>query len=365
MNANNIISVIILANEFSDDHILWEKACQKFATSIKYKTVNLTKNNWLEAIKNEEVDCFLAKPGGINDHFKQLYDERLQILVNELGYKVFPSLNEVLIYENKRYLSFWLNANNIPHPRTDVFYSKDEALDFLQSTQYPIVAKLNIGASGNGVNILKTKQDAENYLNKIFGKGITARTGPRLDRGGLLKRALYMLMHFEELKNKLKLYKTIASNPQKGFCIFQEFIPHQFEWRVVRIGDSFFAHKKMVKGEKASGSLVKGYENPPLSLLDFVCDITDKHKFFSQAVDVFETAKDCYLVNEMQCIFGQSDPYQMLVNGKPGRYLYTNGQWMFEEGMFNTNESYDLRVEAVIQHLRLNQIAELNNDNVE
>lgn len=346
-----MLKLLILSNELPNDEHFWVKACNNHASTVSYRVVDLTKNTWLEEIQKEPVDCLLAKPGGVTDAFKNLYDERLQILVNELGYMVYPSLNEVLFYENKRYLSFWLSVNNIQHPATSVFYNKKEALDFINITKYPFVAKLNIGASGNGVNIIKTKDQAKGYVNKIFRKGITARTGPRMNRGGILKRAFYMILHPNELKTKLKLYKTISTNPQKGFCIFQEFIPHDYEWRVVCIGESYFAHKKVVKGEKASGSLIKGYENPPLSLLDFVRNIIVKHNFQSQAVDIFEIQKDTYLVNEMQCIFGQSDPYQMIVNGKPGRYLYIDNSWVFEEGMFNTNESYDLRIQTVINKL--------------
>lgn len=47
----------------------------------------------------------------------------------------------------------------------------------------------------------------------------------------------------------------------------------------------------------------------------------DKFNFTSQAIDVFETG-DQLLINEMQCIFGQSDPYQMLIDGEPGRYTF-------------------------------------------
>jgi glutathione synthase/RimK-type ligase-like ATP-grasp enzyme len=344
--------LLILANEQPNDHNLWIKACENQLSVVSYRVVDLTKDSWLEQIKKEPADYLLAKPGGVTDSFKKLYDERLQILVNELGYKVYPSLNEVLIYENKRYLSFWLSANGIAHPETNVFYFKKEALNFVKSSKFPFVAKLNIGASGNGVSIIKTINQAENYINKVFTKGLTARTGPRLDREGLLKRALFMISHPGVLGSRLSLYKSVFNNPQRDFCIFQEYIQHSFEWRVVRIGDSFFAHKKVIKNDKASGSLIKEYVNPPVSLLDFVMDITEKHSFRSLAIDIFETGKDTYLVNEMQCIFGQSDPYQMLVDGKPGRYVKITGNWIFEEGAFNTNESYDLRVNEVISQLK-------------
>jgi hypothetical protein len=37
------------------------------------------------------------------------------------------------------------------------------------------------------------------------------------------------------------------------------------------------------------------------------------------------------------------------VDGKPGRYIFQDGQWVFEEGMFNSNESYDLRLEVALK----------------
>ncbi|NLJ42868.1 MAG: hypothetical protein GX431_04355, partial [Bacteroidales bacterium] len=114
-----------------------------------------------------------------------------------------------------------------------------------------------------------------------------------------------------------------------------------------RIGDSFFAHKKLKKGEKASGALLKVYDNPPLALLDFVKEITDRHGFYSQAIDIFESERG-YLVNEMQCIFGQSDPYQMLVDEKFGRYFFNENNWVFEKGDFAKNECYNLRLEFVL-----------------
>ncbi|HQG56969.1 MAG TPA: hypothetical protein PK496_08180, partial [Bacteroidales bacterium] len=66
-----------------------------------------------------------------------------------------------------------------------------------------------------------------------------------------------------------------------------------------------------------------------------------------QAVDIFETPSG-FLINEMQCIFGQSDPYQMMVGGIPGRYVFENGAWKFEAGDFARNQCYNLRVEWVI-----------------
>lgn len=345
------INFVILKNELTHDHDIWVKACENFPKIVNYDVVDLTKNDWLERIQNKPVDCLLTKPGGVNSSFKQLYDERIYILERVLGYNVYPTAEEVFVYENKRFLSAWLKANQIPHPQTYVFYTENDACEAIVNMNFPIVAKTNIGASGSGVQIIKNSKQATKYIKDVFsGKGAKQRTGPNLKKGGLFKRGLHYVIHPSDIKNKLNIYKLRSRSLQKDFIIFQKYVPHQFEWRVVRIGDSFFAHKKLIKGGMASGSLLKGYDKPPLALLDFVKQITDKHKFYSQAIDVFES-KEGYLVNEMQCIFGQSDPYQMLVDGIPGRYRNINNKWIFEPGDFNQLESFKLRVEYIIETL--------------
>lgn len=348
---NKKYKLAILTNERPDDFKLWETACKNKADQIEFQVIDLTSDNWFEQFESQDVDYLLTKPSCQTNPFKQLYDERLTVLINELNLKAFPTLEEVLIYENKRYFSFWLKANKVPHPATEVFYDQKAAIAFLSRSEFPLVAKLNIGASGHGIEVLRDKSEAEKYINQIFTSGSTSKTGPNISKGKLLNRLFNKLMNPRQLMNRLKVYSAIAADVQKGYVIFQEYIPHEFEWRVVRIGDSFFAHKKLVKKDKASGSLLKGYENPPLDLLDFVKRITDKFNFYSQAVDIFKTEDNQYLVNEMQCIFGQSDPYQMLVDGKAGRFVHDENKWIFEEGDFCTNQCYDLRLDYVIEKL--------------
>ncbi len=352
MKDQNKFKLAILRNEDNLDYKRWEQACLKYSDEISYKVIDITLNSWLDEVQRYDPDYLLAKPGGRTSLFRQLYEERLEILVNELGYNAYPSLAEVKIYESKRYVGYWLKANKIVSPQTDIFYFEKEALEFAKKTNYPVVGKTNIGASGNGVEILKNYSEAQEYIKRAFTIGLTSKTGPKLGKGKLFKRAWRKLTHPQELKARLDTYKAISSDSQKNFVIFQQFVPHDFEWRAVRIGDSFFAHKKLKLGEKASGSLLKGYENPPLKLFNFVKELTDRFNFHSQAVDIFEDPDGNYYVNEMQCIFGQSDPYQMLVNEKPGRYQYINEKWVFEEGDFNTNESFDLRLEYVIEQLK-------------
>jgi len=353
MKIKKEIKLAVLKNEDPFDHLKWIDACEDYPKNIDYEVFDLTVEAWLEEINAYSPDLLLLKPSGKTSLYRSLYQERLEILVTILKYKSLPSLEEVRIYENKRYFAYWAEANQLPHPKTHVYYHQSEALKAVTSMIFPLVGKMNIGASGKGVQVLHTKDQVKKYIKRAFSVGLVSSTGPKLRQGKLIQRAWQKFTHPKELINRLRTYRDIAMDSQKGFVILQEFIKHDYEWRAVRIGDSYFAHKKIVLNEKASGTLAKEYGAPPTKLLDFVRLLTDKFSFTSVAVDIFEPVQGQYLINEIQCIFGQSDPYQMLVDGNPGRYLFKNGQWVFEKGDFNSNASYDLRLKTAIESNRL------------
>lgn len=344
--------ICILANETPSDHEPWVVAIKKSGLIRSFDIVNLVSENWFSEIRGKTYDLFILRPPGKTELFKRLYDERVLLINQYLSVPIYPSLYEVLIYENKRYLRDWLMVNHLPHPETFVFFDEKEAKEFLKKRQkYPIVGKTNIGASGNGVIILNDNTQLQDYIEEAFHKGIKAKSGPKLSKGSLFKKAQKLLKIKGFLKQRIKDYLPSGLNIQYHYVILQEYISHEFEWRCVRIGDSFFAHKKIAKKGKASGHLLKRYDTVPVALLDFIRDVTNKTGLRSVSIDVFER-NNTYLINEIQCFFGQSDPYQMLVNNVPGRYVYINESWTFEEGMFNTNLSYDLRLKDAISLIK-------------
>jgi glutathione synthase/RimK-type ligase-like ATP-grasp enzyme len=244
-----------------------------------------------------------------------------------------------------------LNSQSLPCPKTDIFYYEDEAVRFIEKSPFPIVAKFNIGASGKGVKIIRQEIEAKNYIEQAFSdQGVRQSWGPNLRMGSFGKRILNIIKRPQELKNRLRVYSRAYQETQKKFVIFQEYIPHDFEWRVVRIGDSYFGHQKVKLGDKASGSKGIKYVVPSEELLFFVKNLCEKYKFNSMAVDLFE-ANNKYLINELQCIFGHVQKFICENNGKPGRFRYQKSKWVFEEGMFNTNLSYDLRLEDALKLL--------------
>lgn len=344
--------VCLLSNENTLDHLKWVDALSKSDLIDFYDIVNLTSDAWLERIRAKEYDLILLRPPGRTELFKRLYDERVTLLNQYFDIPIYPSVLEVLLYENKRFLRDWLMVNQLPHPETHVFFDRDEALSFIHSSkEFPIMGKTNIGASGNGVKKLNEYAEAVAYVSQAFEQGIKPRIGPKLKKGSPFKKVLKVFRNKGFLRQRLRDYKSNFINVQFHYVILQKFVPHSFEWRCVRIGESYFAHKKIVVGDMASGTLKKGYDKVPETLLNFMKSVTEKHNLSSVAIDIFEEEGN-YLINEIQYLFGQSDPYQMLVNGKPGRYIYENDSWGFQEGMFNTNENYDLRLVHALTKLK-------------
>ena len=214
--------------------------------------------------------------------------------------------------------------------------------------KYPLFAKTLIGAAGSGVKKISDKDEAEEYINLAFSTGIKRRYGPNRKSGGFGKWVLKAITSPGFLLKKLKVYNRNSGENQKNIVLFQEYVPHEYEWRIVRIGESWFGYKKLKADDMASGSKQFEYGSVPKELLDFSHKLCNQFNFQFMALDLFYDGKT-RLVNELQTIFGHKSESICFVDGKPGRYKIENSQWAFEEGMFNTNESYDLRLETAIR----------------
>jgi glutathione synthase/RimK-type ligase-like ATP-grasp enzyme len=345
------LKLLILKNQNNEDHLLWIKACEEFKNIVTFKVVDFTRNDWLEVIQNNNFDWILTRAPGNSSLFKQLYDERLYIISEVLNIPIYPTYDENLIYENKRLLSYWLKAKNIKHPTTFVFYDKEEAYNFAEETRFPIVAKTNIGASGSGVKIINSKHELKGYIAQAFtGKGIRRRWWPNTTKKNLLLRAVNKMKDPKEsVKYYSDKYKFSKRDNQKYFILLQEFIEFDSEWRCVIVGDSYFGHKKAKLGALTSGGGGIIWDYPSEKLLNFLKTVKESCNLAASSLDVIETSTNEFYVIEIQSFFGYIDPKnQMYKDNIPGRFVYEGKKWIFEEGVFNRNNSYNLRLEQLL-----------------
>jgi hypothetical protein len=319
-----------------DTYELYVDACRELG--VPYEIVDIVGDNWVENVRSSDCAGFLVRPTPYYSAWKQMFDERLYYVVHHLKRTIYPSYGDLLLYENKRHMAYFLQVHDLPCPRTHVFYQLDEALEFLDQTPLPVVFKTHIGAQGTGVKIIRSRSSGKRLAQQIFRIGYPRSIHTNL-KGLLGARRIHVPYHFFDPE-----YKSI---------ILQEYLPDVLEWRMIRIGNSYFGHQKLRKGDFHSGSSLVGWVEPPEALLRFAKHVCDAGHFQSMCLDVFEDKAGRYYVNELQAVFGSYNPSQMYIDGKPGRFWYNEREdrFEFEEGYFNQNGSCNLRVQHLLEIL--------------
>lgn len=293
-------------------HTRYVAACME--VGVAFEVVDLYAHDWLERVRAAACDVYLAWPDATSTPAAKLIKDRLDLLEAEEGLSVVPSRQERWLYEDKVRVADWLQMHDVAHPRTWVFFDRDEADAFASSCVLPIVSKTAFGASATGVRILRTRRQVRSVVAAAFGRGLVANGGDRRDR-------------------------------QWGLAVFQEMVDVAIEWRLVRIGESYFGHAKGQRGQFFSGSGRVDWHAPQARHLDLLHEVTEVGGFRSMAVDAFETEQGGLLVNELQTVFGASTSVdQMRVDGTPGRMIRGLDGWVFEPGDFARNHCANARL---------------------
>ena len=299
--------------EFYQYHKSYIAACKEL--KVSYKVIDISCPYWQQLVLDSGCNAFLIWPSSGATIWKNMVDDRIRIMSEDMNLIVYPSVKEVWLYENKVRVKEWLNSQNIPQLPTWIFYEYDKAFDFVCKCNLPIVFKTNIGASASGVKILRTRRALKKLLLQAFNKGIVPRGYHPLDK-------------------------------QWGWVYLQEYLEGAEEWRMIRIGDSYFGYRKEKVGDFHSGSHNWSWLDPGIELLDFLKYVTDLGGFTSMDIDIFKDKNRNLYVNELQTVFGASTPKEMLmINGIEGRYRYVDKKWVFEPGDFARNQCSNLRIE--------------------
>jgi len=310
----------------------YRDACRRLG--IASETVDILGPNWMAEVRRSPCDGFLVRPPDSIPEWKTIFDERLYFITKVLGKKIYPSYEEILLYGNKRVMTYWLQAHGYPHPKTRIFARRQDAREYIRQAEFPMVFKASAGASSSGVDIIYSARAAEKVINRIFG-----RFHPMLAVGYL------------RYKKKYGLPIPRLGAMQRHYLIVQDYKNIKWEWRIIKIDNSYFGHRKLLSGGFASGSDRVGWVAPPEDILRLAKEVCETGKFYSMALDIFETCDDEYLINEMQSLFGSYNKSQMYINGIPGRYVYRDGSFHFERGYFNQCGSCLLRVKHFLKIL--------------
>lgn len=314
---------------------------------IEYEFINLLDHDW-DKYFERDFDGYLIYPPSFPDEWKSIFIKRLCLLKDELAGKSVPNIDSIIMYESKVSMHDYYKINNLPHIKTYSFYNYQQALRFSKQCTLPVVLKEDSGSGAIGVRVINNRRQLVKMIHKSF----------------LINNKVRKLDGFKAIKNliKSKLYPYkifLDSNKQyfpkrhksSGSIQIQSYLNVKYEWRVIRIGQSFFGHKKLADSRGFhSGSLNKEWGHINKDLLSLVKKWSDDLNLESMCFDVFEDYSGNYYINELQVMFGTSTEAQLIVDGIPGRYVYKD-EWIFEEGDFARNGCNNLRIDLLISIL--------------
>lgn len=240
---------IVILREWHPTYENYVRACEELG--VDYEVIDIMDDDWIEKILASKCDGILLRPSYFKQYWKDMYDERVYFIKEYLKIPIYPSFNEVFIYENKNNMEYWLKIHNIKHAKTHIFYKRKDALEFLKKAKYPLVFKTKIGTAGLGVKFIKNYRQGKRIINRVFPFKYFF--------------ALGFIKWYKHKKYKF-LRVPLLDDRQYGFVMFQEKIQNiKCEWRMIKIGDSYFGHQKLeAKNGKYSGSNLVGW-HPLLS----------------------------------------------------------------------------------------------------
>jgi glutathione synthase/RimK-type ligase-like ATP-grasp enzyme len=291
----------------------WIDYCK--TNRIEYKIVNCYSNAIIEDLK----DC-----DALMWHFSQasskdiLFAKQLMFSLETAGKVVFPDFHTAWHFDDKVGQKYLLESIGAPLVPSYVFYNRQEALEWVEETEFPKVFKLRGGAGSANVRIVKDKTDARELVNKAFGRGFS-----QYDKWGSLKERWYQYRKgkmgvWNVMKGVLRFGRTTemarVAGRDRGYIYFQEFIPeNDFDIRVVVIDGKAFAIKRMVReGDfRASGSWNILYEKKHFNdeTIRLAFEIAKKLKGTSVALDFIYDREGEPLVVEVSYAFTKEGYY--------------------------------------------------------
>lgn len=267
----------------------WIEYCEK--NNISYKLVNAYSNDIVEQLS--DCDAFMWHHSNY-DYRDALFANKLLFSLQQSGKKVFPNFNTTWHFDDKVGEMYLLQSISAPIVPSYIFYTKKEALKWIEEISLPKVFKLRGGSGSSNVKLVKTKKQAKHLIKQAFGKGFS-----QYDR-------------FSHLKDRYKAYKngrdsflgvcksfarlfipteySKMHSREKGYVYFQDFIPNNtFDIRICVVDDKAFALKRMCRENdfRASGGGRIIYDKNQIDerCVKIAFDVNDKLKTQSIAFD--------------------------------------------------------------------------------
>jgi len=239
--------------------------------SIPYKLVNCYDNDIIKQLK----DCAgLIWHWSHTDYRDKILAKQLLTLMADENFKIFPDYWNNIVFDDKVAQKYLLEKIDAPLVPTYIFYSKNEALKWIDKTTFPKVFKLSGGGGSLNVRLIKNKKQARRIVKRAFGKGfhsVNVYSGLK-QRFWVFKRDKSINNIIHVIKGLIRILfpksRTDLLPKQKGYVYFQEFLTNNnFDIRLIIIGNRCFGLRRFNRKNdfKASGSGLIDYDQDKIS----------------------------------------------------------------------------------------------------
>ena len=298
------IAIHARENSFSEG---WISYCER--NKVPFKIVNAYDTDIISHVDDCEIFMWHHHHYDPRD---MLFAKQLLFSLEQAGKIVYPDYLTTWHFDDKLGQKYLLEALKLPLIPTFAFYSKRDALEWAEGFTFPAVFKLRGGAGSHNVRLVSSKQEAISVINKCFGSGFRyfdpithiKESGRRFNKGQA--SLLSLVRSFGRLIVPFPIEK--ATGRQKGYALFQEFIPDcNIDIRVQVVGNRAYAMTRQVRENdfRASGSGLIDFDGSqiPKMLIKQSFEITGALKMQSLAID-YVPFEDSYLIAELSYAWG-------------------------------------------------------------
>jgi glutathione synthase/RimK-type ligase-like ATP-grasp enzyme len=270
---------------------------------------------WAEKVRQAGCDGHLLRMRHGRTSDWSLDQARLAYL-HLLGTPTWPTPSEAFLYEDKARFTWWLAARGVPHVPTYTFVGLEAAYAYFETAEYPLVVKTRHDSGGHGVERIANRREAR-AIARAFLQGRFHRR------------------HLPDWRDA-----------EHGALIVQPFLAVAAEHRVIRLGDAWFAHAKLLVpgGWRHSGSGHRDLEFPGFEILERGLAVAERIGLHCGAIDLLTLEDGSWVVGEVQTWYG--GVRVMNHDGVPHVAWREASGWRLEEGMPHVHRGQSLRLKA-------------------
>lgn len=262
--------------------LIWIEFCR--SNNIFYEVVNCFSLKSIKCLEGFDLLLWHFSHYSVRD---MAFSRSILVAAKSLGLRVFPDFPEFWHFDDKVAQSYCFEALGIDSPNSQVFYTYDDALTWINNKpDLPVVAKLRCGSGSQNVKMLSSREDFLHYAkNMFYGSGFSAVPSVAFKA----KSNLFSVRSLGDFVSRLKripdfvdtLSKSRHLSREKGYMYVQEFVPNEgYDLKVVVVGDklSFIARRSRGGDFRASGGgdLFFDKELVTPAIIDLCFEATDK-----------------------------------------------------------------------------------------